>query len=99
MSFLLFLCRRNSKNNRKNLLLRAALSSYSSDKKYKLSSQPIKKLVYENELSYKSIQTDVQSTKRSCIIIGAGHNGLTAAAYLAKAGVDVTVLERRDVIR
>ena len=28
------------------------------------------------------------------MIIGGGHNGLTAAAYLAKAGVEVTVLER-----
>lgn len=32
------------------------------------------------------------------IIIGAGHNGLTCAAYLAQAGVEVTVLERRDII-
>ncbi|MBL8057560.1 MAG: NAD(P)/FAD-dependent oxidoreductase, partial [Anaerolineales bacterium] len=29
------------------------------------------------------------------IILGAGHNGLTAAAYLAKAGLSVLVLERR----
>lgn len=32
------------------------------------------------------------------IIIGAGHNGLTAAAYLAKAGKKVLVLEKRSVI-
>jgi len=32
------------------------------------------------------------------IIIGAGHNGLTAAAYLAKAGKKVLVLERRHVL-
>ena len=32
------------------------------------------------------------------IIIGAGHNGLTTAAYLAKAGRKVLVLERRAVI-
>ncbi|MBI2533475.1 MAG: NAD(P)/FAD-dependent oxidoreductase [Deltaproteobacteria bacterium] len=32
------------------------------------------------------------------IIIGGGHNGLTAAAYLAKAGKKVLVLERRHVL-
>ena len=32
------------------------------------------------------------------IIIGAGHNGLVAAAYLAKAGLKPLVLERRDVV-
>src|SRR3982750_2117885 len=32
------------------------------------------------------------------IIIGGGHNGLVAAAYLAKAGQKVLVLERRDVL-
>ncbi len=32
------------------------------------------------------------------IVIGAGHNGLVAAAYLARAGRSVCVLERSDVI-
>jgi phytoene dehydrogenase-like protein len=36
--------------------------------------------------------------KHDVIIIGAGHNGLVAAAYLAKAGRSVLVLEGRDSI-
>lgn len=33
-----------------------------------------------------------------CIVIGGGHNGLVTAAYLAKAGKSVCVLERRHVL-
>src|SRR6201996_7671252 len=37
-------------------------------------------------------------TETDVVIIGAGHNGLTCAAYLAKAGLRVKVVERRHVI-
>ncbi|CAN6482036.1 unnamed protein product [Victoria cruziana] len=36
--------------------------------------------------------------KWDAVVVGAGHNGLTAAAYLAKSGLKVAVLERRHVI-
>jgi phytoene dehydrogenase-like protein len=35
---------------------------------------------------------------RDALIIGGGHNGLVCAAYLAAAGIKVTVLERRGVV-
>ncbi len=36
--------------------------------------------------------------RRDVVIIGGGHNGLVAAAYLARAGLSTLVCERRDVL-
>lgn len=38
------------------------------------------------------------SKKYDAIVIGAGHNGLVCASYLAKAGKSVLLLERRSVV-
>ena len=39
-----------------------------------------------------------RSSSTDVVIIGGGHNGLVCAAYLAEAGLKVTVLERRHVV-
>jgi phytoene dehydrogenase-like protein len=41
---------------------------------------------------------EASMNERDVVIIGAGHNGLTCAAYLAAAGLRVKVVERRKVI-
>ena len=38
------------------------------------------------------------NTRYDAVIIGGGHNGLVTAAYLAKAGRKVLVLERRELV-
>ncbi len=38
------------------------------------------------------------AASRDAVVIGGGHNGLVAAAYLAKSGLSTLVCERRDVL-
>ena len=36
--------------------------------------------------------------RHEVVVVGGGHNGLSCAAYLARAGVDVLVLEQRHIV-
>ncbi|CAJ0590694.1 unnamed protein product [Cylicocyclus nassatus] len=48
--------------------------------------------------SCRQLASAVPKDTYDAIVIGGGHNGLTAAAYLVRAGRRVCVLERRNVI-
>jgi phytoene dehydrogenase-like protein len=44
------------------------------------------------------VSTSQVGRVRDVVVVGGGHNGLACAAYLAKGGLDVVVLERRAVL-
>src|SRR5690606_27779357 len=69
---------------------RAGLGEASDDSGYELSTAP--RTITEATLAM------AKPASYDAVVIGGGHNGLVCAAYLAKAGKKVCVLERRHVL-
>jgi glycerol-3-phosphate dehydrogenase len=55
-------------------------------------------LLFLNRPDARGLSSGPPATKYDVCIVGGGHNGLVAAAYLAKAGLSAAVFERRHVV-
>jgi hypothetical protein len=63
-----------------------------------ISEKKIEERVQQKYLKSNSAFIAPEKSDSDVLIIGGGHNGLITAAYLAKAGLNVRVLERRHCI-
>ena len=63
-----------------------------------ISPEKVQERVANKYLPSPGVYVAPAKSKRDVVIIGGGHNGLVSAAYLAKAGLDTLVLERRHTI-
>ena len=61
-------------------------------------SGPLPKGIPLDDRSAASAAALHQRARRDVVIIGGGHNGLVAAAYLARAGLSALVCESRDIV-
>jgi len=55
-------------------------------------------LAWQNSMVLRRVAGAEGAGMHDVVIIGGGHNGLVCAAYLAMAGLDVVVLERRAIV-
>jgi phytoene dehydrogenase-like protein len=60
-----------------------------------------KKAIYGNSPRVRWLFLNMSASAKTvydAIVVGAGHNGLTAGAYLSRAGLSTLILERREIV-
>ena len=56
------------------------------------------RLGFFGPILHKGMSLWLKKNKIDALIIGAGHNGLVCAHYLARAGLKVAIYERRNIV-